>query len=78
MKSFSWTLMEFSTQLLVSIPFFKSEMLLNLYAYWEANTGYMLPKGLRNLSSLTPCCITKPSSFPDEASFRGLMSRSCL
>lgn len=43
--------MDFSAQLLGSVPFFKYEMLLNFYTYWEASTGDMLAKGLRKLSS---------------------------
>jgi hypothetical protein len=38
--------MNFSTQPLGSVPFFKSEMLLNFYTYWEANAGDMPAKGL--------------------------------
>lgn len=51
METFSWTLMDFPTQLVGSFPFFKSEILLNFYTYWEASTGEVIAKGLRNLSS---------------------------
>jgi hypothetical protein len=63
MRTFSWTLIDFSTQLLVSVPFFKSEMLLNSDTYWESSTGDMLANGLMNLSSKLRVTLRSPLRF---------------